>query len=37
LEWEFAASPPITANFAETPVVNFEAYHYSSEEGVEIV
>ena len=28
LEWEVAHTPPPTHNFAATPVVDFEAYHY---------
>ena len=37
LEWEFTLSPPVTTNFAETPIVTFEAYHYGSDEEVEVV
>ncbi|HYZ86335.1 MAG TPA: cytochrome c oxidase subunit I [Bryobacteraceae bacterium] len=31
LEWERAASPPITENFEETPIVTEEAYNYAEE------
>jgi cytochrome c oxidase subunit I len=37
LEWERASSPPITENFAKTPVVTEEAYHYAPEKEPEIV
>ena len=35
LEWT-TSSPPPTENFLETPVVNYEAYHYSDEEPVKV-
>jgi cytochrome c oxidase subunit 1 len=37
LEWERAASPPITENFATTPIVTEEAYQYAPEQEPEIV
>ncbi|MBI1898551.1 MAG: cytochrome c oxidase subunit I [Acidobacteria bacterium] len=37
LEWEATASPPVTENFADTPVVTEPAYNYASEREPEIV
>ena len=37
LEWEAAASPPITENFESTPIVTEEAYDYAPKEEAEIV
>ena len=34
LEWEAADSPPVTENFAGTPIVTQEAYAYAEEEAV---
>jgi cytochrome c oxidase subunit 1 len=36
LEWEATSSPPPTHNFFDTPVVDFEAYHYADEKGVRV-
>jgi cytochrome c oxidase subunit 1 len=37
LEWERTSSPPITENFATTPIVTEEAYNYAPEQEPEIV
>ncbi len=37
LEWEACSSPPLPENFAKTPIVDFEAYHYAEEKEPAVV